>query len=67
MEDTNKAGEIVPLRYLWANESMSMLGIYLAADGNNKNQVKYTQKRKPPEKLQYYQGVLNITSNQMMI
>ena len=52
IEDTNKAGEIVPLRYLWANESMSMLGIYLAADGNNKDQVKYIQKRQPPGKIQ---------------
>ena len=45
MEDTKKTREIVSLRYLTANESMFMLVMYLALDGNNKDQVKYMHKK----------------------
>ena len=45
MKYTNKTREIVPLRYLKANGAMFMLGMYLAPDGNNNNQVKYMHKK----------------------
>ena len=45
LEATNKSGEIVPLWYLQVNEAISMLGIYLALDGNNKYQVKCIHKK----------------------
>ena len=41
LEATNKEGEIVPLQYLHENEAMSMLGMYLAPDESNKDQLKY--------------------------
>ena len=40
MEDTNKVGQTVTLRYLQSNEAMYMLVMYLALDGNNKDRVK---------------------------
>ena len=45
LEDTNKAGEFDPLQYLHANEAMSMMGMYLALDYNNDDQVEYMQKK----------------------
>ena len=45
MEATNKSGEIVPLQYLQASKAMSILGMYPALDGNNKDQVKYMHKK----------------------
>ena len=45
MEATNKAGKIVPLQYIKATEAISILGIYLAPDDNNKYQVKYMNKK----------------------
>ena len=45
MEATNKSGEIVPLQYTQANEAVYTLVIYLAPDGNNKDQVKYMHKK----------------------
>ena len=44
MEATDKTREIVPLYYIKENESIIMLGIYLAPDVNNKYQVKYMHK-----------------------
>ena len=38
-----KEGITIPLRDLKANESMEMLVIYSAPDGNNRDQVKYTR------------------------
>ena len=43
MEDTDKAGEISPLQYIHAKKSI--LGMYLATDGNNKDQFKYIHKK----------------------
>ena len=45
LEATNKAGEHFPLQYLQANEGMSILGMNLALDGNNKHHVKYMHKK----------------------
>ena len=42
---TNKVGKIVSLQYLQANEAISMLGMYLAPNGNNKDQFKYMHKK----------------------
>ena len=63
MEYTNKAGEISPLRHLHANEAISMLGIYLTPDGNNKYQVKYMHKMQLIGQPPSWQGVLNITKH----
>ena len=40
LEATNKTRKIVPLQYLKENRAMFVLGMYLAPDGNNKDQVK---------------------------
>ena len=39
LEATNKSGENIPLLYLQANKAMSMLGMHLAPDGNDNDQV----------------------------
>ena len=45
LEDNNKTREIVPFRYLKDNKTIFMFGMYLAPDGNNKDQVKYMHKK----------------------
>ena len=45
MEATNKGGEISLLQYPQENEAISMLGLYLALNTNNKCQIKYTNKK----------------------
>ena len=43
-ETINKTRKIIPLCYIKSNEAMFILGVYLAPDGNNKDQVKYMHK-----------------------
>ena len=45
LEDTNKRREIIPLLYLRANQAIFMLGMYLAPDINNKDQVELIHKK----------------------
>ena len=45
LEDTNKAGENFPLSYIQETGAMSMLGMYLAPGGKNKDQVKYMHQK----------------------
>ena len=45
LEDANKAGGVVTLRYLHADEAISMLGMYFVSDINNVEQVEYIHKQ----------------------
>ena len=45
MEAANKTRGVFPLQYLQEHEATFMLGMYLAPDGNNKDQVKYLHKK----------------------
>ena len=45
LEATNKSGDIVLLQFIQANEEMYMLGMYLVPDGNNKDQVRYINRK----------------------
>ena len=41
---TTKDGQQVSLKYMLSHQAMSMLGVYLAPDGNNKDQIKHLRK-----------------------
>ena len=61
MEARNKTGEVSPLQYLYVDEAMYMLGVYLALDGNNDDQVQYMYKKKFFGKFILEQGLFNRT------